>query len=142
MAYTIKPTPTIVDPKYGMGQPGKGQPGKGNSGNVQQGEIVSSGLNMVNATNARSTSGIKALAANYEADIKKVLNAIQGSKYTELKSTIRNYWQGADCDYFIQQLDKTTSDLKTQIAGYTSQMTNALNQENMDFRKFQANNKI
>lgn len=99
-------------------------------------------FNMNSATNARSTSGIKALAANYEADIKKVLNAIQGNKYTELKKIIRTYWQGADCDYFIQQLDKTTNDLKNQIAGYTSQITNALNQENTDFRKFQANNKI
>ena len=99
-------------------------------------------FNMSGATNARSTSGIKSLATNYENDIKKVLNAIQGEKYEDLKKTIRNYWQGADCDYFIQQLDKTTADLKTQIKSYTSQITNALNQENSDFRKFQQNNKI
>jgi len=99
-------------------------------------------FDMSNATNARSTSGIRTLSANYENDVKKVVNAIQGEKFTELVKVIRQYWQGADCDYFINQLEKTTRDLKTQIQSYGSQITNALNQENSDFRKFQQNNKI
>lgn len=99
-------------------------------------------FDMSSATNARSNSGIKALAANYENDIKKVVSTIGGQKYTDLKNTIKKYWQGADCDFFLSQLDKQIEDAKKTINSYSSQMTNALNQENADFRKFQANNKI
>lgn len=99
-------------------------------------------FNMSNATNARSTAGIRSLATNYENDVKKVINAIKGDKYTTLKNTIKNYWQGVDCDYFLNQLDSEMTEIQNQIKSYTSQITNALTQENNDFRKFQEQNKF
>ena len=97
-------------------------------------------LNMSNATNARSVSAIKTLATNYENDVKKVVNTMKGENYNNLKNTIKAYWAGADCDNFLKQLDNRINELQKEISNCTYTITNALNQELSDYKKFQQGN--
>lgn len=96
-------------------------------------------LNMTNATYGRSNAGLKSLIAEYEADINTIIKSLDGNAYTELKKEIKKYWQGADCDKFLAKIDEKINDAKSTVQNYRNTITNALNEDNTEFRKMQDN---
>ncbi len=98
-------------------------------------------LDMSNATYARSTSGAKTLKeTSFAKDITKIKNALNGDKFSKVKSAVKANWVGADADDFINDIEKTRKDVLTQINSLQSKFNTAIDQEAKEFSSFQAKN--
>lgn len=97
-------------------------------------------LSMTNATYGRSKQGTNELITDIENDIERVIKAIDGDQYTELKKIASNNWSGADKDAFIEDLDKKRAALKNKLKTLKKQIRNVLEQDYQNFVKGQKSN--
>ena len=94
-------------------------------------------LDISKAEYARSKEGTQALINNIEGDIDRVIKAIDGEKYTELKKIANDNWAGADKDAFIADLDKKRNTLKASLKSLKGQVRIALENDYNNFVKAQ-----
>ena len=93
-----------------------------------------------NATYGRSEAGLKVLKSNLQADCSKMVNALTGSEYKNLVSTIKQFWAGVDADDWLKDLDEQVKDLATNIKSISSTSQKYLDRDLAEFKSFQAKN--
>ena len=92
------------------------------------------------ATYGRSEAGLKTLKANLQGDCSKMVNALTGSEYKTLVSTIKQYWAGADADDWLKDLESTIKTLTTNIKNVSKTAQGYLDSDLAAFKSFQSKN--
>lgn len=94
-------------------------------------------LDISKAEYARSKEGTQALINNIEGDIDRVIKAIDGEKYDNLKKIANNNWAGEDKEAFIADLDKKRASVKSSLKKLKNEVRVVLEQDYNNFIKAQ-----
>lgn len=99
-------------------------------------------FNMGTATYARSASGKTSLKNNLNGDLDAIANILNTSysNFSVLRSTIKENWQGVDCDAYIKSLERKVTSLKEDVLKYKACINTALDNDYNAFQKFQSTN--
>ena len=98
------------------------------------------GLNIGDATFARSIAGRKTLVNQFYADIENLVKILNGDKYAAFKKTIQKNWVGADADDFLADIEKTRGQLQTKLRALKTKFDTAMTSDANQFKKFQSTN--
>ena len=99
-------------------------------------------LDMDSATYARSVKGATKLYTDFSDDIDKIIKALNGSKYTDLKKVVKENWVGADATYFLNEVEKSRGTLETKLKALKTKVKGAIDADTKQFASFQSSNKI
>lgn len=97
------------------------------------------GLEITNATHARSQAGTTSIINNINGDINRAVKALDGQAYDTLIKTVKNNWAGEACDDFIADLEKKKKNLKANMNGLKAKIESVVNEDFNNFKKAQGN---
>ena len=91
-------------------------------------------------TYSRSAAGKKKLIADLKSDIGRAKKEFTGSKLEDVKTVVKNYWQGADADKFFSELTAKAKEAAKACDKYVSTIETSLDSDSTAFDKMQDSN--
>ena len=97
-------------------------------------------LTIGNATYGRSVAGMKALKEDFTGSVNYLKKVLNGDKYTAFKNTVKENWTGADADDFLNDIEKTRTELSRKINALKTTFDAAIDADLRQFKSFQSKN--
>ena len=99
------------------------------------------GLNMTDASYARSASGQKVVTENLIKDINNAYKVLSkdDTNYKALLMVVKKYWSGADANTFLKLLDDQRESIQNRIKKYQQIVTQVMIDDRSAFEKGQSN---
>ena len=91
-------------------------------------------------TYSRGVTGRKKLVDDLKSDIGRAKKEFTGSKLTDIKTVISNYWQGADANKFYSELTAKAKEAAKACDKYVNTIETALTSDASAFDKMQESN--
>ena len=92
-------------------------------------------------TYARSATGAKTLKNTaFASDIARIRKTLDESHLNNLKKVVHEYWQGADAEDFLNDINKTRTTILSKINTLDKQFDAAIDAEAKEFASFQTKN--
>jgi hypothetical protein len=97
-------------------------------------------LSINNASYGRDTAGKKKLVSDLQSDIDAAIKVLTGAEYNKVKTTVSNYWVGADANEFKTSLQLTANELAALFKTYKATIQKAMDTDSKQFASMQSKN--